>query len=68
MFRRILSLLQLRQSTAFLLARQDDRLLADIGMSRADLTALHLGLDQDRMLSDAARFRSLPQRVLPVRA
>ena len=68
MFRRILSLLQLRQSTAFLLARQDDRLLADIGMSRADLTALHLGLDQDRMLSDAARFRSLPQRVHPVRA
>ncbi len=68
MFRRILSLLQLRQSTAFLLARQDDHLLADIGMNRDDLAAMHLGLDHGRMLSNAARFHSLPQRVHPVRA
>ena len=68
MFCHILSLLQLRHSTAFLLARQDDHLLADIGMNRDDLAAMHLGLDRGRMLSDAARFHSLPQRVHPVRA
>ena len=44
MFTRLASLLQLRVSTAFLLERADDRLLDDIGLTRADLRAMHLGL------------------------
>ncbi len=43
MFTRLSTLLRLRRSTAFLLARADDRLLDDIGLTRADLQALHLG-------------------------
>ena len=43
MFTRLSTLLQLRRSTAFLLARADDRLLEDIGLTRADLQAMHLG-------------------------
>ena len=35
MFTRLLSHLQMRRSTAFLLARADERLLDDIGLSRA---------------------------------
>ena len=66
MFTRLVSLLQLRRSTAFLLARVDDRLLDDIGLTRDDLHALHLGLVQDdaRWL---ASFHSQPaKRALPV--
>lgn len=45
MFTRLFAHLQMRQSTAFLLARQDDHLLEDIGLTRADLHAMHIGLD-----------------------
>jgi hypothetical protein len=48
MFTRLLSHLQMRRSTAFLLARADERLLDDIGLSRADLEAMRLGLDGAR--------------------
>ena len=44
MFTRILALIQTRRSTKFLLDRSDDRLLADIGLTRADLQAMHMGL------------------------
>ena len=37
MFARLFALLQLRRSTAFLLEREDDRLLDDIGLTRAEL-------------------------------
>jgi uncharacterized protein YjiS (DUF1127 family) len=43
MFTRLVTLLQLRRSTAFLLERADDRLLDDIGLTRADLEALRRG-------------------------
>lgn len=46
MFRKLTDLMHLRRATGFLLARQDDRLLDDIGLTRADLQALHLGLGQ----------------------
>lgn len=65
MFNRILSLLQMRQSTAFLLARGDDRLLDDIGLTRDDLKAMHLGMDTDtRWLISFPSART--QRGLPV--
>ena len=44
MFSRLFATLQMRRSTAFLLARADDHLLNDIGLSRADLRSLHTGL------------------------
>lgn len=44
MFARIRSLFQLRRSTAFLLERKDDRLLEDIGLTRADLIDMRAGL------------------------
>ena len=44
MITRLFTLMQLRRSTAFLLSRADDRLLDDIGLTRADLSALHIGL------------------------
>ena len=40
MFARFFALSQLRRSTAFLLSRADDRLLDDIGLTRADLDSL----------------------------
>ncbi len=43
MFARLFALLQLRRSTAFLLDREDDHLLDDIGLTRADLVALRRG-------------------------
>jgi hypothetical protein len=56
--------MQLRRSTAFLLERADDRLLNDIGLSRAELEAMHLGLDRVRA---HARATALPSgRALPV--
>lgn len=57
MFTRLVSLLQMRRSTAFLLARADDRLLDDIGLSRMDLEAMHMGLVS---VQDNARAKSLP--------
>ncbi|MEZ5796877.1 MAG: hypothetical protein R3D63_04920 [Paracoccaceae bacterium] len=64
MFTRILTQLQLRRSTAFLLARADDRLLDDIGLSRRDLEAMHLGLGP---MPTQARAQALPSgRTLPV--
>lgn len=44
MFARLIALLTLRNSTGFLLARLDDRLLDDIGLTRAELGAMQLGL------------------------
>jgi len=43
MFARLFALLQLRRSTAFLLEREDDHLLDDIGLTRAELLALRRG-------------------------
>ena len=60
MFDQILSLLQMRRSTAFLLERGDDRLLADIGLTRADLEAMHLGLGQKDARTKAWSFPALP--------
>ena len=53
MFARFIARLQLRRSTAFLLERSDDHLLADIGLSRAELEA-----------SDFAPFRAMAEPYL----
>jgi hypothetical protein len=67
MINRIVSLLQLRQSTAFLLARGDDRLLDDIGLSRADLEAMRIsGVPSMHDIAHAIAFPS--GRALPVAA
>lgn len=69
MFARLFALLQLRRSTAFLLEREDDRLLDDIGLSRSDLQAMRLGLQLDDARARIARFHSTPTpRGLPVGA
>lgn len=60
MFARIIALLQLRRSTAFLLERSDDHLLADIGLSRAELEAMHLGLVMADARVKVSKFHSLP--------
>ena len=66
MFTRLVTLLQLRRSTAFLLARIDDRLLDDIGLSRADLQEMHMGISA---LNRVARANAYPLgRALPVAA
>ncbi|MDQ2066083.1 DUF1127 domain-containing protein [Xinfangfangia sp. CPCC 101601] len=66
MFARLVSLLQLRRSTAFLLARADDRLLDDIGMSRGELQLMHLGVSE---LQETARAKSYPMgKALPATA
>jgi hypothetical protein len=63
MFTRLATLLQLRRSTAFLLVRADDRLLNDIGLTRPELEAMHLGLDRAR---SHARVTAFPSgQVLP---
>lgn len=64
MLSRLIPLMQLRRSTAFLLERADDRLLDDIGLSRADLRAMHLGIDPVRTQAFASTFPS--GRALPV--
>jgi dephospho-CoA kinase len=65
MFHRFLNLMQMRRSTAFLLARGDDRLLDDIGLTRDDLAALHMGAADDARW--IASFQSpLAKRALPV--
>lgn len=67
MFTRLISLMQLRRSTAFLLERGDDRLLDDIGVSRADLEAMHLGLDRTALRAGILRLHSLPDQFLSSR-
>lgn len=44
MFTRLIQHLQMRRSTAALLARADDRMLDDIGLTRAELEAMVMGL------------------------
>lgn len=69
MFARLFALLQLRRSTAFLLEREDDHLLRDIGLTRDDLLALRRGDQLMDALVKTARFRSTPTpRGLPVGA
>lgn len=62
MFTRILARLELRRTTATLLARGDDHLLADIGLTRAEVEAMHLGLTRVEAESHVAKFFSLPVR------
>lgn len=67
MFARLFALSQLRRSTAFLLEREDDHLLDDIGLSRDDLIALRRGDHLVDALVKTARFHSTPTpRGLPV--
>lgn len=67
MFARLFALLQLRQSTAFLLEREDDHLLDDIGLTRDDLVALHRGDRLTNSLVKSASLHSTPTpRGLPV--
>ncbi|MBL9049777.1 MAG: hypothetical protein JNK19_06675 [Tabrizicola sp.] len=69
MFARLIALLQLRRSTAFLLERDDDHLLDDIGLTRSQLEAMRLGLDLTEARAKISRYHSLPApRGLPVGA
>ncbi len=69
MFARLFDLLQLRRSTAFLLEREDDHLLDDIGLTRDDLLALRRGERLSSAQASTLRFRSTPTlRGLPVGA
>lgn len=56
--------LQACNATAFLLHRTDDRLLADIGLSRTELEAMHLGLDRSRPQAAVITFPT--GKALPV--
>ncbi len=60
MFARLIALLQLRKSTAFLLERYDDHLLADIGLTRDELEAMHLGISLTDTRTKVSKFHSLP--------
>jgi uncharacterized protein YjiS (DUF1127 family) len=67
MYARLIALLQLRRSTAFLLDREDDHLLDDIGLTRADLETLRRGNSLADAMIKTQRFRSTPTlRGLPV--
>jgi hypothetical protein len=67
MFARLFALLQLRRSTAFLLEREDDHLLDDIGLTRTDLSALRRGESLVDARAGTLRFHSTPTpRGLPV--
>ncbi len=69
MFARLFALLQLRRSTAFLLEREDDHLLDDIGLTRDDLIALRRGESLATAQASTLRFHSTPTpRGLPVGA
>lgn len=50
MFTRLFARWQMRRSTAYLLSRVDDRMLDDIGLTRTDIEAMHLGLGPDLVL------------------
>ncbi len=63
MFSRLMSQIQARRSTKFLLDRSDDRLLADIGLTRADLEAMHLGLAPVETRHKVWSFPALPFRL-----
>jgi uncharacterized protein YjiS (DUF1127 family) len=66
MINRLIARLETRRSTKFLLDRSDDRLLADIGLTRADLEAMHLGLGPAEAQQKAASFSGLSlRRVIP---
>lgn len=60
MFARLMSMIETRRSTKFLLDRSDDRLLADIGLTRADIEAMHLGLGPTEARTKAFSFPALP--------
>ncbi len=67
MFARLFALLQLRRSTAFLLEREDDHLLDDIGLTRDGLLALRRGDSLAATFASTLRFHSTPTpRGLPV--
>lgn len=67
MFARLFALLQLRRSTAFLLEREDDHLLRDIGLTREDLRDLRSGDHLFDALVKSASLHSTPKpRGLPV--
>ena len=69
MFARLFALLQLRRSTAFLLEREDDHLLDDIGLTRDQLLALRRGETHVVAQAKILRFHSTPTpRGLPVGA
>lgn len=69
MFARLFALSQLRRSTAFLLEREDDHLLDDIGLTRAELQAMHRGETLAEARAKVLRFHSTPTpRGLPVGA
>ncbi len=60
MFTRLFARWQMRRSTAYLLSRVDDRMLDDIGLTRTDIEAMHLGLGPDRVLPVLRSGRALP--------
>ncbi len=60
MFARFLAGLHLRHSTAFLLLRQDDHLLRDIGLTRDELQNMHLGLPPAEPAIPARKSIPLP--------
>lgn len=67
MFARLFALSQLRRSTAFLLEREDDHLLDDIGLTRAELHAMRRGESLTDAQAKALRYHSTPTpRGLPV--
>jgi hypothetical protein len=69
MFARLFALMQLRRSTAFLLEREDDHLLRDIGLTREDLIALRSGDHMFDALIKTTSLHSTPApRGLPVGA
>ncbi|MBN8632952.1 MAG: DUF1127 domain-containing protein [Rhodobacterales bacterium] len=69
MFARLFALLQLRRSTAFLLEREDDHLLDDIGLTRSDLQTLRRGESLADARARTLRYPSTPTpRGLPVGA
>ncbi|MGB4827089.1 MAG: DUF1127 domain-containing protein [Paracoccaceae bacterium] len=60
MFTRLFARWQMRRSTAYLLSRVDDRMLDDIGLTRTDIEAMHLGLGPDLVLPVLRPGRALP--------
>ena len=62
MFARLIAHLQLRRSTAFLLERDDDHLLDDIGLTRAELIEMRRGKILADALVKVLKFHSLSVR------
>lgn len=62
MFARLIALLQLRRSTAFLLERDDTHLLDDIGLTREELIEMRRGTILADALVKVSKFHSLPAR------